>query len=77
MIYLVRERHHFWASRPGKWMMLASALDVLVIILLASFGILMQAIPFWLTLATLVLIVIALFILDFLKVRVFQKFNLH
>lgn len=77
MIYLVRERHHFWASQPGKWMMLASALDVLVIILLASFGILMQAIPLWLTLATLVLIIAALFVLDFLKVWVFQKFNLH
>jgi H+-transporting ATPase len=77
MIYLVRERHHFWASQPGKWMMLASVLDVLVIILLASFGILMQAIPLWLILSTLALIIAALFVLDFLKVWVFQKFNLH
>jgi H+-transporting ATPase len=77
MIYLVRERHHFWTSQPGKWMMLASVLDVLVIILLASFGILMQAIPLWLTLSTLALSIAALFVLDFLKVWVFQKFNLH
>jgi len=77
MIYLVRERHHFWTSQPGKWLMLASFLDVLVIILLASFGILMQMIPLWLTLATLGLIGASLFGLDFLKVWVFQKFNLH
>ncbi|MEI7848582.1 MAG: HAD-IC family P-type ATPase, partial [Chloroflexota bacterium] len=77
MIYLVRERHHFWDSHPGKWMMLASALDILAIIALASFGILMQAIPLWLTLSTLSLVAVALLALDFIKVWVFQKFNLH
>ena len=77
MIYLVRERHHFWASLPGKWMMLASALDIFVIILLASVGILMQAIPLWLILATLALVIVALLGLDFLKVWVFRKSNLH
>jgi H+-transporting ATPase len=77
MIYLVRERHHFWKSRPGKWMMLASILDILVIFLLASTGTLMQAIPLWLVLANLVLVAVGLFGLDFLKVWFFQKFNLH
>ncbi len=77
MIYLVRERHHFWASHPGKWLLRASALAILAVILLASFGILMQAIPLWLTLGTLALVAIALFGLDFLKVWVFRKFNLH
>jgi H+-transporting ATPase len=77
MIYLVRERHHFWASLPGKWMVLASILDVLVVISLAYFGILMQAIPLWLVLANLILVAGALFILDFLKVWIFQKYHLH
>jgi len=77
MIYLVRERHYIWASRPGNWMMLASALDILIIIALASLGILMQAIPLWLTLSTLALVAGALLALDFLKVWVFQKFNLR
>jgi H+-transporting ATPase len=77
MIYLVRERHHFWSSRPGKWMMLASVLDILVVVLLATFGILMQALPLWITLSTLALVAAALFALDFLKVWFFQKFNLH
>ena len=77
MVYLVRERHHLWTSRPSKWMMLASALAILAVILLASFGILMQAIPLWLTLATLALTAVALLGLDFLKVGVFRRFNLH
>ncbi|MCA1953922.1 MAG: plasma-membrane proton-efflux P-type ATPase [Anaerolinea sp.] len=77
MIYLVRERHHVWASRPGKWMMLASALDILVVILLASFGLLMQAIPLWLTLATLAVITLVLLGLDFFKVWLFQVLHLR
>lgn len=77
MVYLVRERQHFWASCPGRWMMLASALAILAVILLASFGVLMRAIPLWLTLATLALTAVALLGLDSLKVWVFRKFNLH
>ncbi|MEW6288019.1 MAG: plasma-membrane proton-efflux P-type ATPase [Chloroflexota bacterium] len=73
MIYLVRERHHVWASLPGKWMMLASALDILAVILLASFGVLMQAIPLWLTLGTLGVIALALLALDFFKVWLLRK----
>lgn len=77
MIYLVRERHHFWASLPGKWMILASVLDILLVILLASVGVLMQAIPLWLILGTLALVAAALLLLDFIKVWSFQKFDLH
>ena len=77
MVYLVRERQHFWASRPGTWMMLASALAIVAVVVLASFGILMQAIPFWLALATLALTAAALLGLDYLKVWVFGKYNLH
>lgn len=77
MVYLVRERGHLWASRPSRWMMLASALDVLIVILLASFGILMEAIPLRLILGTLVLTAVALLGLDYLKVQLFQRFRLH
>jgi H+-transporting ATPase len=77
MIYLVRERRHVWASRPSRWMMLASALDILAVILVASFGILMHAIPLWLTLATLIMTATVLLALDYVKVWVFRKYNLH
>jgi H+-transporting ATPase len=77
LVYLVRERHNFWASLPGKWMVLASFLDILVVILLSYLGVFMQAIPIWLVLSNLVFIACALFCLDFLKVWIFQKYHLH
>jgi len=44
-ICLVRQRQHFWKSRPGKWLVLSSTADILVVTILASCGILMEAIP--------------------------------
>jgi H+-transporting ATPase len=52
-VYLVRERRHFWHSRPSRWMLLASLLDVCAVTLLATRGVLMTAIPPWLVLAVL------------------------
>lgn len=44
-VYLVRQRQHFWMSRPGKWLVLSSAADIVAVSILASRGILMTAIP--------------------------------
>jgi H+-transporting ATPase len=77
MVYLVRERNHIWASRPSRWMMLATSADLVVVILLASFGILMQAIPLWLTLAALLATVLLLLVLDSFKVRLFRRYRLR
>jgi H+-transporting ATPase len=52
-VYLVRERRHFWHSRPSWWMLLASLLDVCIVTLLATHGILMAALPLRLILAVL------------------------
>ncbi|HVB38822.1 MAG TPA: plasma-membrane proton-efflux P-type ATPase, partial [Vicinamibacterales bacterium] len=41
MIYLVRERSHFWHSAPGPWLVLSSVADVAVVSLLATTGTLM------------------------------------
>ena len=37
-VYLVRQRGHFWKSRPGNWLLLSSAADVVVVSILASRG---------------------------------------
>lgn len=76
-VYLVRERHHFWASRASRWMMWASALDILIVTLLACCGILMQAIPLWLAVVTLLWVAAALLVLDALKVRIFRRSDVH
>ena len=44
-VYLVRQRQHFWKSRPSKWLVLSSAADIVVVSILASRGILMVALP--------------------------------
>jgi H+-transporting ATPase len=77
MIYLVRERNHFWHSRPGKWLLLSTALDVLVVSIMATAGILMAPIPQKLIVGTLGIIALYLIALDFLKVQVFKKLGLH
>ena len=46
-VYLVREHNRFWHSRPSIWLVISSVLDVLVVSLLATAGILMAPIS-WL-----------------------------
>jgi H+-transporting ATPase len=77
MVYLVRERRHFWRSRPSRWLLFSSVADVLVVTLLATQGVLMTAIPLTLICALLVLILAFLTGLDFLKVRNFRRLGLH
>ncbi len=71
-VYLVRERRHFWRSRPGRWLLLSSAADIVVVSFLASRGILMTAIPFGLVAEMLGVVAAFLIVADFLKIRVFR-----
>jgi H+-transporting ATPase len=75
-IYLVRERRHFWSSMPGRWLLLASAVDIVVVSLLATQGILMAAIPPALVAATLLAIMLYLAAVDFAKIRLVRYCNL-
>ncbi|HEV2386122.1 MAG TPA: plasma-membrane proton-efflux P-type ATPase [Candidatus Acidoferrales bacterium] len=74
-VYLVRERRHFWQSLPGKWLLVASALDILAVGLLATGGVLMAAIPLPLFVAALAACALYLAGLDFLKVAVLRRFR--
>ena len=76
-VYLVRERRHMWASTPGKWMMLASILDFILVGFLAIQGILMTAISFGLVLSTLAVILVFLVVLDFWKVQLFKSLKIE
>lgn len=73
MIYLVRERHHLWTSRPSPWMMFASVGAVSIAILLAMYGIGMAALPLPIVLLDLLLVGAVLFLLDWLKVAVLRR----
>lgn len=77
VIYLVREHHHFWRSRPGKWLLLSSLFDVLWVTIMAVTGILMAPIPLKLILGLLGILAVFMVALDFLKVRVFEMLCLR
>lgn len=76
-VYLVRERKHFWNSLPGKWVMLSSLLDIIIICLFATKGILKTAINPVLVVELFILVVIYLIMVDYIKIRVFSYFNLR
>jgi len=44
-IYSVRERQHFWHSRPSTWLVASSIADIVVVVVLAWRGWLMAAVP--------------------------------
>jgi len=45
ILYVVRERRRFWASRPSTWLMFSSVMDILLISTLAGRGIWMSSLP--------------------------------
>lgn len=75
-VYLVRERRHFWQSAPSRWLLRASILDIVVVGILASQGILMAPIPLTLVAGVLILVLGYLLIMDFAKIRIFRSIGL-
>jgi H+-transporting ATPase len=71
-VYLVRERRHLWKSRPSRWLLWASALDILAVSLFATQGILMTPIPFTLIGGLMLVVLVYLLLMDFVKVRIFR-----
>lgn len=72
-VYLVRQRQHFWKSRPGKWLLLSSAADIVVVGILASRGILMQAITPKILFGVLISCAFYLAAIDFVKIGLLRK----
>jgi len=72
-VYLVRERGHFWNSRPSHWMLWSSAVDLVVVSLLAAGGILMAPLPMWLIGGLAAAVLVYLFLADFLRIAVFAR----
>ena len=77
IVYLVRERGHFWQSRPSAWLLIASLADILVVSLLATHGIFMAAVPAALVGGLLLLLAGYLVVMDFLKIRIFAQLGVR
>ena len=76
-VYLVRERGHFWQSRPSDGWSVASIADLAVVALMATIGILMTPVSPLLIAELLAVVAIYLLILDQLKVLIFRRFEIH
>ncbi len=75
-VYMVRERRHFYSSLPSKFLMTASAADILVISLLAYFGILVTSIPAIFIYISIGLTFVWMVLMDMVKNLVFRHFQL-
>ncbi|WP_254892714.1 hypothetical protein [Acidithiobacillus thiooxidans] len=72
-VFLVRERGHLWASRPGTFLSVASLVDIMIVSILAIMGWLMAPIPWIFVLCLLGATVVYTLLLDQIKVPLLQK----
>lgn len=76
-VYLIRERDRFWTSRPSKWMLISTVMDVIVVCFLAIRGVLMTPIEPVLVFGLLGAVVLVMIPFDFAKVWIFQQVGLR
>lgn len=76
-IYLVRERHHFWHSRPSRWLMVSSSADLVIVVLFAWRGWFMTAIGLGEVGVVLATSVLFLLVGDVLKSWIFRVVDLR
>jgi H+-transporting ATPase len=76
-VYLVRERGHFWHSRPSRPLILSSLADIAVVLLLAAKGILMAPVAPALLFALLAAVALYLLLVDQIKVGLFRRLHIR
>ncbi len=75
-LYAIRERRRLWSSRPSLWVVVSSVCDVLIISTLVTRGIAMTPVPLFVVGGTLGAAAVFAFILDFIKVPVFNRLSI-
>ena len=76
-VYLIRERGHFWQSRPGTWLIVSSIADLAVVALMATIGVLITPVSPLLIAGLLAAVALYLLILDRFKVLIFRRFTIR
>jgi H+-transporting ATPase len=77
LLYVLRERRHLWSSRPGSWVLAASAADIVIVSALAASGVLMEPLPLRVLAAVFVATIGFSLILDQVKLPVKSAFKLE
>jgi H+-transporting ATPase len=76
LFYVARERQHLWSSRPGKWLIVSSVVDLTIISLLAVNGVLMKPLAMAVVAGLLAAAIAFSFVLDAVKVVLFRRFKI-
>ena len=74
--YTNRARQHLWSVRPSFWLILSSAIDLLIASILANRGIAMAPLPLPVLARVLVGTVVFAFLVDIAKVPVFKRLGI-
>jgi len=75
-VLIIRERKHFWSSRPGRELLITSTATILVFMLLGMFGIFIYPLTLYEVLIILGYSMFFTLLIDFPKYYVFRKFGL-
>jgi len=73
VFYVARERLTLWSSRPGRWLVASSIIDLTIISILAIKGILMTALPIGILVVLLLAAIVLAFVLDGVKLVLFKR----
>ena len=76
-VYLIRERRHFWRSRPGPWLVASSVADLAIVVLMSTRGVLMAPVSPFILVELLASVAIYLIILDQFKILIFRRFKIR
>ncbi|MFF9481857.1 HAD-IC family P-type ATPase [Streptomyces sp. NPDC014733] len=76
-LLLVRSRRHAWTSRPGRWVLAASAGDIAAALVLALTGTLMAPLPAASAVLALTVVAAGALVADLVKVPAFTALGLH
>jgi H+-transporting ATPase len=74
--YTNRARGHLWSIAPSRWLVLSSAVDLLVASTMANQGLAMAPLPLMAIGGTLVSAVVFAFLVDFVKLPVFRHLKI-
>jgi H+-transporting ATPase len=76
VFYVVRERQRLWSSRPGKWLVASSVVDLSLVSILAINGLLMKPLPIAIVAGIFVSGIALALLLDEVKVILFRRLKI-
>jgi len=72
LLYSIRNRKHIWSTKPGKWVVVSSAIGVLAGAIFAYFGLFITPISLYALLVVLGLSSLLIIVFDFIKIKIFE-----